>query len=88
MPVVDIVSCVVYWTVIHIVIVIPHELDLLSKMDAHIEWNKSDIFNALWQESVVSSTSGLGTDDKKSYERDIHLLFPICIKVLMSHTLM
>ena len=57
-------------------IVVSHELSLFSKMDVHPEWSKSDIFNAIWQRSIESSTSGLRTDKKKAYRKGYSLAIP------------
>jgi len=57
-------------------IVVSHELDLFQKMDVNPGWDKSDIFNALWQESVSSSKSGLRTEEGKAYRKGYSLAIP------------
>ena len=57
-------------------IVVSHELNLFQEMLLHPKWSKSDIFNALWQESVQSSTLGLRTESKKAHRKGYTLSIP------------
>ena len=56
-------------------IVVTHELNLFHKMGDNPQWTKSDIFNAIWKQSVTTSGSGLRMAHHKGYTLAIHGLY-------------